>query len=177
MGQREQLRSPPRVTQEAFSTLAMADQVISVLFTMFRFYTFKNIAITINYGIFENDTRRITLIFRDFLMGSKGSELDDLTMVADLSHWINVAETDCNDMVKRSLRTGFFWAFSKNSRPKNSTFEKTQGHFLPKNSICRDFLRLHTKNSMRMTSISIHFLKQMVSIDNYKEGKFFSSNK
>ena len=103
MGQREQLRSPPRVTQEAFSTLAMADQVISVLFTMFRFYTFKNIAITINYGIFENDTRRITLIFRDFLMGSKGSELDDLTMVADLSHWINVAETDCNDMVKRSL--------------------------------------------------------------------------
>ena len=94
MGQREQLRSPPRVTQEAFSTLAMADQVISVLFTMFRFYTFKNIAITINYQ---------TLIFRDFLMGSKGSELDDLTMVADLSHWINVAETDCNDMVKRSL--------------------------------------------------------------------------
>ena len=94
MGQREQLRSPPRVTQEAFSTLAMADQVISVLFTMFRFHTFKNIAITINYQ---------TLIFRDFLMGSKGSELDDLTMVADLSHWINVAETDCNDMVKRSL--------------------------------------------------------------------------
>ena len=46
---------------------------------------------------------RITMIFRDFLMGSKGSELDDLTMVADLSHWINVAETDCNDMVKRSL--------------------------------------------------------------------------
>ena len=103
MGQREQLRSPPRVTQEAFSTLAMADQVISVLFTMFRFHTFKNIAITINYSVPLRMIHRITMIFRDFLMGSKGSELDDLTMVADLSHWINVAETDCNDMVKRSL--------------------------------------------------------------------------
>ena len=71
----------------------------------------------------------------------------------------------------------FFVHFQKTQGPKNSTSKKTQGHFLPKNSICRDFLRLHIKNSMQMTSISIHFLKQMVSIDNYKEGNLFSSNK
>ena len=67
----------------------------------------------------------------------------------------------------------FFVHFQKTQGPKNSTSKKTQGHFLPKNSICRDFLRLHIKNSMQMTSISIHFLKQMVSIDNYKEDNFF----
>ena len=64
----------------------------------------------------------------------------------------------------------FFWHFQKTQGPKNSTSKKTVGHFLPKN---RDFLRLHIKNSMRMTSISIHFINQMVSIDNYKEDKFF----
>ena len=72
----------------------------SAIFTQFWFYTFKNIAITINYVPLRM-LHGITLIFRDFLMGSKGSELDNLTMVADLSHWINVAETDCNDLVKR----------------------------------------------------------------------------
>ena len=76
--------------------------------------------------------------------------------------------------VKWTLMAGLFFVhFQKTQGPKNSTSKKTQGHFLPKNSICRDFLRLHIKNSMQMTSISIHFLKQMVSIDNYKEDNFF----
>jgi len=55
-----------------------------------------------NYEVHHESHRKRFLhspwLTRDFLMGSKGSELDDLTMVADLSHWINVAETDCNDM-------------------------------------------------------------------------------
>ena len=44
----------------------------------------------------------------------------------------------------------FFVHFQKTQGQKNSTSEKTQGHFLPKNSMSRDFLRLHQKNSMKM---------------------------
>jgi len=44
------------------------------------------------------------------------------------------------------LKSGLFFVhFQKTQGPKNSTSKKTQGHFLPKNSICRDFLRLHIK--------------------------------
>ena len=34
---------------------------------------------------------------RDLLLNRSDGKLEDMTMVADLSHWINVAETDCND--------------------------------------------------------------------------------
>ena len=34
---------------------------------------------------------------RDLLLNRSDNKLEDMTMVADLSHWINVAETDCND--------------------------------------------------------------------------------
>ena len=34
---------------------------------------------------------------RDLLLNRTDDKLKDMTMVADLSHWINVAETDCND--------------------------------------------------------------------------------
>ena len=34
---------------------------------------------------------------RDLLLNRSDDKLKDMTMVADLSHWINVAETDCND--------------------------------------------------------------------------------
>ena len=34
---------------------------------------------------------------RDLLLNRGDDKLKDMTMVADLSHWVNVAETDCND--------------------------------------------------------------------------------
>ena len=38
-----------------------------------------------------------TLSTRDLLLNRTDDKLADMTMVADLSHWVNVAETDCND--------------------------------------------------------------------------------
>ena len=36
-------------------------------------------------------------VTRDLLLNRGDDKLKDMTMVADLSHWINVAETDTND--------------------------------------------------------------------------------
>ena len=98
----------------------------------------------------------------------------DLYFSMDFAMVTLVFDTKLYPVRLRSIKPGlFFGHFRKTQGPKNSTSKKTQSHFLPKNSICRDFLRLHVKNSMQMTSSSVHCLKQMVSIDNYKQHTFF----
>ena len=57
-----------------------------------------------NYIVHHESHRKRYLhspwVTRDLLL--KGNQdLADMTMVADLSHWINVAETDCNDLVEK----------------------------------------------------------------------------
>ena len=97
----------------------------------------------------------------------------DLIFISTKGDRDNMKRTHAIDNDEVNKTGLFFGHFQKTQGPKNSTSKKTQGHFLPKNSICRDFLRLHIKNSMQMTSISVHCLKQMVSIDNYKEDNIF----
>ena len=76
------------------------------------------------------------------------------------------------------FRSGLFLGiFKKLKAQKSQPLKKTQGHFFAEKLTMSGFFEASYKNSMQMTSISIHFLKQMVSIDNYKEDNFFSSNK